>query len=804
MDWLNFDTNSLASGAIDGLVIAIMFNAIYFVLLGVLLIRSRRQSGPSIPLAGAAGWMTIGSVACIGWSAVGLWPIGVLTLVAIGFMSFKKISAISGESNESQSMHYSQATEAKETISGYLPGTIAPDNSNIEKTIVEAKRRYWYNRVNIFVLIGSLLAVAIVIGYLTRFVDTVVVVVAPDDAAKTATVKVTHGTALSVGSTIWVLNRQLTIEVESPGFSGQTVAASDASFERGVIDIILQELPASLNASTTPSVDGTKWYLDDVLVSADSVFHTDLAPGTYKLSAIHPDFLSASTEIIAERGESYVVNLEFETFEVQVTITSNPSGAKIELDSKVLGHTPLTTLLAGGSYSLDLSAENYQSISDTLQITQADLQIGRYYELKHAAVALEVSLKPQGGQFVLNSQVISPSAIGTIRLPLGSTHTASYSKPGFITKQLQFTINSTSSKNIAFDLEPEYGKVTVQSIPSANVVVNGTDMGRTPLDLNLQTVSQNITLSENGYITQTRTLTPDPSKRTLVSVELASEKQHRIANAKGKYQNSIGMEMILFDKSDTFVMGSPRGERHRRVNEFERTVQLSRPFYAGSHEVTVDQFMLASNPNHQSGGGSQIPATGMSWADAAKFCNWLSDKEGLQPVYEFYGDFLVRSYAQADGYRLLTEAEWEWLARKANRSKTSIFPWGNKAVVPSNVGNLADESAQGSVDLYIPKYRDGQPRLAKTGLFPAEKSGLHDLVGNVKEWTHDPYTLTAPNSDATQVNPFDESGQSRSHVIKGSSWRSADVRELRAAWRDGNSSSADDIGFRIARYLYKE
>ena len=800
MEWLRFDTGTLVSGAVDGLIVAVLFCAVYFFLLHMHVRRTLRIKEPAV-LNRAIGLMAAGSAACIGWSAFGLWPLGILTLITVGFMGFKKVSA--SVADKPELVPDDPVADAGKTLSGLLEGKKAPDSASMKQTIEEAKKRYWYNRINIFAIVGGVAAIFILIAYLTRFVDTVAVVVAPDDAAQSAVVDITHGTTLSLGTTIWVLNRQLTLEVASPGFAKQTVTASDASFERGVIDVILQELPATVNASTTPSVEGTKWYLNDVLTSADSVFYTDLTPGTYTLRAEHPDFAAVSTQLTAERGKSHVINLEFETFEKQITVTSNPSGAAVELNSNAIGQTPLTASIRGGIHTIGVSADNYQSITETLRVTITDEHIERHYELNEAAVALKLTLKPQGGQFALNGQVQSPSSLGSIRLPVGSKHTASYSHQGFITKELQFVINSSSAKNITLDLDPEYGKVTIQSLPNANVAVNNQVAGRTPLELNLQTVSQTITLSEEGYVAQNQTVVPDPTKQTLVSVELASEKQHRIANAKGQYQNSIGMEMKLFDRPDSFAMGSPRGEKDRRVNEFERTVQLSRPFYAGLHEVTLDQFMLASNPNHSSS-GSRLPATGMSWNDAAKFCNWLSKKEELQPVYEFSGDFHIRSNAKADGYRLLTEAEWEWLARKANRRKTSIFPWGDKYQVPPDAGNLADESAKSSVSLYIPNYRDGQSRLAETGLYPAESSGLHDLTGNAKEWTHDPYVLIPPDSDGTQTNPFDNSGQSRSHVIKGSSWRSASVSELRAAWRDGESSSADDVGFRVARYLYKE
>ena len=155
----------------------------------------------------------------------------------------------------------------------------------------------------------------------------------------------------------------------------------------------------------------------------------------------------------------------------------------------------------------------------------------------------------------------------------------------------------------------------------------------------------------------------------------------------------------------------------------------------------------------------------------------------------------------ADGYRLLTEAEWEWLARKSGKKKQTVFPWGNESVVPVMAGNIADESANGLASFYVPNYNDGYAKVAPVGSFPAEVSGLFDLTGNVSEWVHDFYSLAPPIEKTVQVDPLGPSFGD-AHVIKGSSWRSGTRTLLRAAYRDGLMDRRDDVGFRIGRYLY--
>ena len=150
---------------------------------------------------------------------------------------------------------------------------------------------------------------------------------------------------------------------------------------------------------------------------------------------------------------------------------------------------------------------------------------------------------------------------------------------------------------------------------------------------------------------------------------------------------------------------------------------------------------------------------------------------------------------------MLTEAEWEWLARKAGRKQQAIFPWGDSNTIPSNSGNLADESAIGLVPAYIPNYNDGFRQLAEIGEFDANPVGIHDLAGNVSEWVHSSYSLQPPEGSQIEEDPFDI-GSFRPRTIKGSSWRTAVLTKLRSAWRDGSESATDELGIRIARYLY--
>jgi formylglycine-generating enzyme required for sulfatase activity len=251
-------------------------------------------------------------------------------------------------------------------------------------------------------------------------------------------------------------------------------------------------------------------------------------------------------------------------------------------------------------------------------------------------------------------------------------------------------------------------------------------------------------------------------------------------------------------------MGSPRRESGRRANESQRPVELRRRYYLATLEVTNAEFR-AFNPAHRSGYVGQNtlerdkqPVVAISWQEAAAYCNWLSKQDGLPAAYENKGGRLTPVQPMNTGYRMPTEAEWEWAARANRDGSQRKYPWGDTLPVPAGAGNFGDRNAQPLLQIVIDGYDDGNPVTAPVGSYAPNALGYYDVAGNVAEWTSDLYTVQPPVS-AAAVDPL-AVGSGKLYVIRGSSWRHATVTELRAAFRDFGEGGRDDVGMRIARY----
>jgi len=212
-----------------------------------------------------------------------------------------------------------------------------------------------------------------------------------------------------------------------------------------------------------------------------------------------------------------------------------------------------------------------------------------------------------------------------------------------------------------------------------------------------------------------------------------------------------------------------------------------------NHRFGFDESLDWANPGYDQ--MDEYPVVCLSWDDAASYANWVSELEGFSPAYDVQTGELLDADGEATtdvtrvrGYRLPTEAEWEYAARDGGQLRR----FGNG----QDTADQSDAAFDASVGDY-PYQVQGSLRRVPTPIRSYQPSilGLYDLAGNAWEWASD---FLAPYPNVPQTNPYQTIGIGR--AVRGGRW-GGDASEMRTAkrfqWQSNNRCNAS--GFRLAR-----
>ena len=266
------------------------------------------------------------------------------------------------------------------------------------------------------------------------------------------------------------------------------------------------------------------------------------------------------------------------------------------------------------------------------------------------------------------------------------------------------------------------------------------------------------------------------------------------------YVNSEGQTLAVIGGPIEFSMGSPVSEPDRFSGETPHRQPINRRFAIATKEVTVEQYQrfLKENPQIK---GPDIdkfspeptgPVNRMTWYEAAAYCNWLSQQEGLATCYEpnergqyAEGMKIVPDALKQPGYRLPTEAEWEYACRAG-------------AVTSRYYGRSVELLGK-----YAWYFQNSQNRAWPCGQLLPNELGLFDMLGNVYEWCHEqyyPYPEGEGNTTTDDMNILLSIKEQNPRILRGGTfyYHSTYVRSASRFWVAPSDRSAI-YGFRSSR-----
>ncbi|MGQ4807686.1 Hercynine oxygenase [Candidatus Entotheonellaceae bacterium PAL068K] len=343
-------------------------------------------------------------------------------------------------------------------------------------------------------------------------------------------------------------------------------------------------------------------------------------------------------------------------------------------------------------------------------------------------------------------------------------------------------------------LGPPQHRLTVHSTPDgASVYINEQGYGSTRVDVDLRPGDYTVRVEKAGYRTYTEAMTLDAPRVVRATLQPVNC-WHQRSKGQVCQEPMTGMTFVWIP-GGCVQMGSTASEAHNDEQPVGEVCVDG--FWMGQHEVTVGafrQFVQANNyrPDEEcwsfieeienrSWQDGRFPVSCVSWGDAQQFIAWLPQQSG-------------------QGFRLPTEAEWEYAARGGTR--TERF-WGQDSATACRYANVADWTLKGTLKgsiewMSFHACNDGYAFAAPVGRYRPNPFGLYDMLGNVWEWVSDWYDDDY-YARRPRRNPRGPSGGS-SRVDRGGGWGSRPAY-VRSAYRDRAHPAARyaPLGFRLSR-----
>ena len=619
----------------------------------------------------------------------------------------------------------------------------------------------------------------------------------------TAEIEIRGGLQIRLGQRYLIRTGTYDIRLTNEGYHDTNTVLLVNNEQAQTHPFEMRKLPGKVSI-TTMELEGARVQIDGVDIGVTPLIDVPVEPGGHQMTISLDRYLDYGETIDIEGREveqHYQASLE--PAWAVISLSTTPVGADVLLDGAVIGTTPINAEILQGRRDLTLKLPGHKAWQEDFDVIAGEDFTVPMVELEPADGLVFIRSNPSGASVTIGGEYQGLTPL-EVALPPDQNHELTFFHTGYHSNKTTIRTEPNQERELNISLDPELASVSVIAQPEdSELYVNGEFRGLANQTIDLMAANQQIEIRKEGFVPYITEFTSRPGLDQAIRVSLKSLEQARLDQIKPIITTAVGQDLKLFYPG-AFTMGASRREAGRRPNENLRDIQLERAFYMAFNEVTNADYRQF-NADHSSGTVSGVtlnneaqPVVQISWAQAAAYCNWLSEQEGLPLFYEIEGEDIIGFNPGSTGYRMPSEAEWAWVARTNGSGNTLKYHWGDQLPPPENAGNFADITAQNYLGEIMFNYNDNYFASAPVASFDSNHYAMYDMAGNVSEWVHDYYG--AVGAIGVEIDPLGPKlGQF--HTIRGSSWAHGAVTEMRLSFRDFGEEPRDDVGFRVARYL---